>query len=109
MSEARWAAKGLDEEDNIEEAIAIIQQAIDVFKYNLKLDVQGEMRTTHNKVWTEIDVFHDAIVALRAQNEEEAPDFNIAKLWQEYIMYVLTLPMTFFQHDQSFRKWFGFD
>ena len=84
MSDARWAAKGLDEEDNIEEAMAIIQQAVDVFKYQLKPDVQGEMRTTHNKVWTEFDVFQDAIVALRSQNGEPVPQFNIAKLWQEY-------------------------
>jgi len=84
MSDARWAAKDLDAEDNIEEAMAIIQQAVDVFKYQLRPDVQGEMRTTHNKVWSEIDVFQDAIVALQSQNGEPAPEFNIAKLWQEY-------------------------
>jgi hypothetical protein len=49
MSDALWASKGLDEEENIEEAIAIIQQAVDVFKHQLKPEVQGEMRTTHNK------------------------------------------------------------
>jgi hypothetical protein len=84
MSDALWASKGLDEEGNIEEAMAIIQQAVNVFKHQMKPDVQGEMRTTHNKVWCEIDVFHDAIVALRSQNGEAAPEFNIAKLWQEY-------------------------
>lgn len=64
--------------------MAIIQQAVDVFKHQLKPEIQGEMRTTHNRVWTEFDVFQDALVALRSQNGESAPDFSIAKLWQEY-------------------------
>ncbi|KAG0648009.1 hypothetical protein D0Z07_5962 [Hyphodiscus hymeniophilus] len=85
ISDARWAAKSLDAEENVEEALAIIQQTVNVFKHQLKPDVQGEMRATHNKVWVEFDVFQDAIVAVRSQNGEPAPEFNIAKLWQEYI------------------------
>ena len=84
MPDALWASKELDKRENIEEAMAIIQQAVDVFKYQLKPEINGEMRTTYNKVWTEIDVFQDAIVALRSSNGEPAPEFNIAKLWQEY-------------------------
>ena len=84
MPDALWVSKGLDEEESVEEAMAIIQQAIDIFKYQLRPDIQGEMRTTHNKIWSEIDVFQDAIAALRAQNGETAPEFNMAKLWQEY-------------------------
>lgn len=84
MSDALWTSKGLDEEGNVEEAMAVIQQSVDVFKHQLKPDIQGEMRTTHNKIWCEIDVFHDAIVAFRAQNGEPRTEFNIAKLWQEY-------------------------
>lgn len=84
MSDALWASKELDKEENIEEAMAIIQQAVDVFKRQLKPEIQGEMRTTHNKVWTEVDVFQDAIAALRSRNGEPAPEFDIAKLWLEY-------------------------
>ena len=84
MSDALWSSKELDEEENIEEAMAIIQQAVDVFKQQLKPEIQGEMRTTFNKVWTEIDVFQDALVALCSSNGEPAPHFNVAKLWQEY-------------------------
>ena len=84
MSDALWASKELDNEENIEEAMAIIQQAVNVFKRQLKPEIQGEMRTIYNKAWCEIDVFQDAIVALRSSNGEPAPDFNIAKLWQEY-------------------------
>lgn len=70
---------------NIEEAMATIQLAIDVFKYWMKPEVHGRIRTTHNRVWTELDVFNDAIVGLRKSREEPEPDFNIAKLWQEYV------------------------
>jgi cytochrome c556 len=100
MPDALWTSKELDKEENIEEALAIIQQAVDVFKHLLKPEVQGDMRTTHNKVWTEFDVFQDAIVALRAKNQEAAPEFNIAKLWQEYseLVFLLLsfLPLPFF-------------
>lgn len=85
ISAARWKSKALDDEQNIEEAMAIIKQVIDVFQYQLKPEVQGDIRTTFNKVWAEIDVFHDAIVALHTQRGEPTPEFNIAKLWQEYI------------------------
>ncbi|RFU28834.1 hypothetical protein B7463_g7506, partial [Scytalidium lignicola] len=85
VPDARWRAKGLDKMDNIEEAIAIIQLVVDVFKHWTKPEVHGNLRTTHNKVWTEYDVFQDAIVGLKQQQGEPAPDFNIAKLWQEYV------------------------
>ena len=84
ISDALWASKKLNKEKNIEEAIAIIQQAVDVFKHQLKPKIHGEMRTTYNKAWTELDIFQDAIVILRSKNGEPAPEFNVAKLWQEY-------------------------
>lgn len=70
---------------NIEEAMAIIQLVVDVFKHWRKPEIHGSMRTTHNKVWSEFDIFQDALKGLREQRGEPAPDFNIAKLWQEYV------------------------
>jgi hypothetical protein len=64
VSDARWRAKGLDAEDNIEEALAIIEQVIDIFKYLASPDIQGGLRHIHNKVWAEIDVFQDACNAV---------------------------------------------
>ena len=33
MSDARWMAKERDEEANIEEAIAVLRQVVDVYQY----------------------------------------------------------------------------
>jgi hypothetical protein len=84
MSDARWKARGLDEEGNIGEALAIIQVIIDVFD-NLRLpEVQGQLRHIFNKVWVEIDVFQDACNAVRTSRGEPAPEWSLTKLWQEY-------------------------
>ncbi|KAH8807665.1 hypothetical protein F5884DRAFT_789800 [Xylogone sp. PMI_703] len=99
IPEARWRAKGLDDMENIEEAMAIIELVIDVFKHWMKPEVHGNIRTTHNKIWTEFDVFHDAIVGLRTQLGEPAPDFNIAKLWQEYVKFL------FQNQEKQARAW----
>jgi hypothetical protein len=84
VSDARWRAKGLDAEDNIEEALAIIEQVIDIFKYLASSEIQGGLRHIHNKVWAEIDVFQDACNAVRTTRGEPAPSHNLTKLWQEY-------------------------
>lgn len=82
ISDEKWRAKGLDERANIEEAMALIQLIIDIFTYWKQSKVQGNMRSTHNKIWTEIDVFRDALNALAASCGEAAPNFNITKLWE---------------------------
>ncbi|OZJ06593.1 hypothetical protein BZG36_00644 [Bifiguratus adelaidae] len=87
VSDARWCAKGLDEEANIEEALAILQQVVDVFDYLRKPEIQGQMRNVHNKIWAEIDIFQDACNAVRTTKGEPAPDFSLTKLWQEYVKY----------------------
>lgn len=85
MTEAQWKARGLDERDNIEEAIAVIRQVIDVFKHFRSPQVHGKMRRIHNNVWCEIDVFQDAIKNLSASKGESEPPFNATWLWQEYL------------------------
>jgi hypothetical protein len=84
VSDARWRAKGLDAEDNIEEALAIIEQVIDTFKYLASPDIQGGLRHIHNKVFVEIDVFQDACNAVRTTRGDPAPSHSLTKLWQEY-------------------------
>lgn len=85
VSGASWRSRGLDDEDNIEEALAIIQQVVDVFTYFLSPDVQGRMRDTYNQIWCELDIFQDAVNAMSEAAGEEKPEWNIAKLWQEYM------------------------
>ncbi|KAE8447341.1 hypothetical protein EG329_010899 [Mollisiaceae sp. DMI_Dod_QoI] len=99
MTEARWKSKGLDEQDNIEEALAIIEQVVDVWKHLCTPKIQGDIRYMHNKIWTEIDVFQDAITARASSRGEPAPEYNFTQLWHEYINH-------HFQHmqDQS-RSW----
>lgn len=84
MTEARWKSKNLNDQDNIEEALAIIEQVIDVWKYLCSPKVQGDIRYIHNKIWAEIDVFQDAINA-RAAARGEPVEFNLTQLWYEYI------------------------
>ncbi|CZR53600.1 uncharacterized protein PAC_03480 [Phialocephala subalpina] len=84
MTEAQWKAKGLDEEKNIEEALAIIEQVIDVWKHLCTPKVQGDIRYVHNKLWAEIDVFQDAITALTSSRGEPIA-YNFTQLWHEYI------------------------
>ncbi|RDW57279.1 hypothetical protein BP5796_12729 [Coleophoma crateriformis] len=85
MSDARWQAKGLDDPDNIEEAIAVIRQVVDVFEYFRKPSIQGQFRLTHNKIAAEIDIFQDAIEALRLGEGRPDFEFNLTKIWQDYI------------------------
>lgn len=84
MTEAQWKSKKLDEQDNIEEALAIIEQVVDVWKHLCSPKIQGDIRYVHNKLWAEIDVFQDAINARAAARGEEA-EFNLTALWHEYI------------------------
>jgi hypothetical protein len=84
VSDARWRAKCLDEQDNIEEALAIIQQVVDVFEYLRKPEVQGKLRDIYNKIWAEIDIFQDAINAVYTACGEPVPEWSLSKLWQEY-------------------------
>ncbi len=84
VSDARWKAKGLDEEAHIEEALAIIQQTIDIFDYLRSPEVQGNIRHIFNKIWADIDVFQDACNAVRRSGGEAAPEWSLSKLWQEY-------------------------
>ncbi len=88
MSEAQWKAKNLDAQDNFEEALAIIEQVIEVFKYLALPEIQGDLRDINNRLWVEIDTFQDACNAVRTTRGEPAPDFNITKLWMEYIKWV---------------------
>jgi len=60
VSHARWRAKGLDEQDNIEGALSLIRQVVDVFQYLTETEAQGELRNTWNKIFLEIDIFQDA-------------------------------------------------
>lgn len=85
MSEARWKAKGLDDEENIEEALAILQSVVDVFDHLRQPGIQGKLRDVFNKVYAELDVFQDASNALRATRGEILPGWSISKLWQEYV------------------------
>jgi len=85
MSEARWKSKALDKEDNIEEALSIIQSVIDVFKVLASPEAQGDFRDINNRFWAEIDVFQDACNAVRTSKGEPAPAHNLSKLWLEYI------------------------
>jgi hypothetical protein len=85
MSEARWRAKALDAHANVEEAMAQIQVVVDVFQYLATTTVQGKMRQSHNKIWTEIDVFQDALKARATAAGQPAPNFSITALWEEFI------------------------
>lgn len=94
MTEAQWQSKRLDEQENIEEALAIIEQVIDVWKHLCSPTVQGDIRHVHNKLWAEIDVFQDAINA-QAAAAGETVDFNLTNLFHQYIRYFLpTLPIS---------------
>ncbi|KAL5326249.1 hypothetical protein ACEPPN_007387 [Leptodophora sp. 'Broadleaf-Isolate-01'] len=84
VTDARWRAKGLDATDNIEEALAIIAQVVDVFKHLAKPEVQGDLRNINNKLWAEIDVFQDACNAVRTTKGEQAPAWNLTKLWEAF-------------------------
>jgi hypothetical protein len=84
VSDARWRGEGLDEQENIEEALAVIQQVIDVFEYLRSPDVQGKLRDVFNQVWAELDIFQDAINAVYVARGDQPPIWSLSKLWQEY-------------------------
>lgn len=84
ITEARWKSKDLDKQANIEEAIAIIEQVVAVWKYLCSPKVQGDIRHAHNKLWTEIDVFQDALAA-HASSSGETLGYNFTALWHEFI------------------------
>lgn len=89
MSEAQWEARSLDEPENIQEAMAFIRQAIDVFRYLRNPVTQGELREAYNTIWCEIDIFNDAIRNLSASLNESEPPSNVTWLWQEFVGYVM--------------------
>jgi hypothetical protein len=85
VSDARWRSEDLDERDNIEDALAIIQQVVDVFEYLRAPEVQGTLRDIFNHIWAELDTFQDAITAIHVAKGGKTPDWSLSKLWQEYI------------------------
>jgi hypothetical protein len=87
VSGTLWEAKGLDDEANIEEALAILQSVIDVFDYWRKPEIQGQLRDVFNKVYLELDIFKDASNALRSTKGEPVPSWSISRLWQEYVQF----------------------
>ena len=87
VSDALWKAKSLDDEANIEEALAVLRSVIDVFDYWRKPEIQGQLRDVFNKVFLELDVFKDATNALRSARGEAVPDWSISRLWQEYVQF----------------------
>lgn len=84
VSEARWRSKGLDKFEHVEEALAIIEQVIDVWKHLAKPEINGELRTTNNKLWAEMDVFQDAANAMYKARGDPAPAWSMTKLWEAF-------------------------
>jgi len=77
--------KDLDNTENVEEAIALIGYVVSVFDYMRQPDVQGKIRSIHNRLRTEIDIFQDALNALYTARGEPVPTFNLTSLWEEYM------------------------
>lgn len=92
VSDARWRSEGLDEQDNIEEALSFIQQVVDVFEYLRSPEVQGGLRDIFNQVWAELDTFQDAINAEYTAKGDSVPEWSLSQLWQEYVKLVSTVP-----------------
>ncbi|TVY43403.1 hypothetical protein LOCC1_G004573 [Lachnellula occidentalis] len=99
VSDALWKSRGLDDEANIEEALAVLRSVIDVFDYWRKPEVQGQLRDVFNKVFLELDVYKDATNALRIERGEAVPDWSISRLWQEYVH------LHFLFMEQQVRSW----
>ncbi|KAF4611369.1 hypothetical protein G7Y89_g15644 [Cudoniella acicularis] len=85
VSTAHWNAKALDHEDNIEEALSILQAVVDVWDYYRTPTIQGQLRNTFNKIFVEMDVFQDASNARHSVQGERVPGWSLGKLWQEYV------------------------
>ena len=87
IPEARWKELKLDDERNIEEALATIQLVIDVFDYLRTPEIQGKLRHVYNKIWAEIDVFQDACNAVHTSRSDAIPTWNLTRLWEQYNKY----------------------
>jgi hypothetical protein len=85
VSDAQWRAKGLNKQDNIEEALSLIRQVVDVFQSFAETDTQGELRNTWNKIFLEIDIFQDACNAVRKARSKALPAHNLSTLCREYM------------------------
>ncbi|KFY14205.1 hypothetical protein V492_02770 [Pseudogymnoascus sp. VKM F-4246] len=85
VTEADWRERKLDEKENIEEAVAIIRQVVDVFNYLKQPDVQGRLRDRFNRIWAEWDIFQDAVSAVHDEKGDSRPEWSLSKLWQEYM------------------------
>jgi hypothetical protein len=85
VTDAEWRERNLDDRENIEEALAIIRQVVDVFDYLREPDVQGRLRDGHNRIWAEWDIFQDAVNAMCEEKGEKGPEWSLSNLWREYI------------------------
>lgn len=86
VTDVDWRERSLDDRSNIEEAIAIIRQVVDVFDYLREPDVQGRLRDGYNRIWAEWDIFQDAANAMHDEKGEMRPEWSLSKLWQEYML-----------------------
>ncbi|KFZ00856.1 hypothetical protein V501_10417 [Pseudogymnoascus sp. VKM F-4519 (FW-2642)] len=85
VTDVEWRERNLDDRENIEEALAIIRQVVDVFDYLRGPDVQGRLRDGYNRIWAEWDVFQDAVNAMSEKKGEKGPEWSLSKLWREYM------------------------
>ncbi|OBT91099.1 hypothetical protein VE02_00135 [Pseudogymnoascus sp. 03VT05] len=85
VTDVEWRERSLDDRENIEEALAIIRQVVDVFDYLREPDVQGRLRDGHNRIWAEWDIFQDAVNAMHEAKGEKGPEWSLSQLWREYI------------------------
>jgi hypothetical protein len=85
IPDCHWKAKNLDHENNIEEALSVLQSVCDVFEYWRRPDIQGSLRDVHNKVFVELDVFQDAMNAYYTHRGERPPAWSVSKLWQDFV------------------------
>lgn len=83
MSETRWKSRGLDDEENFNDAIKHIQLVIGVFEYLHVPQIQGNMREVFNLVFKELESFQAAVNTLRAEKGESM--INITGQWEEFI------------------------
>lgn len=85
MTDVNWRERSLDARSNIEEALAIIRQVVDVFEYLREPGVQGRLREGYNRIWGEWDVFQDAVNAMHEEKGDRRPEWRLSKLWKEYM------------------------
>ena len=70
------------------EVITVIRQVVDVFEHLREPDVQGRLRDGYNRIWAVGDIFQDAVNAMHDEKGEMRPEWNLSKLWQEYMQQV---------------------